>query len=211
MSDLFDWSSPKTYILPVDMDDYLAMPAEMARDVEIKDGMIVHCESPSPNHNAIARNIERALLEGRAKRDSADPCLRVNRDIDMLVSEVPLHYKHPDAIVYRCIEQPRPKWRMKPTVADTVLVVEVVSPTTVTADLIDKRAEYARFGIQNYWIARMANEDGPALSIEMLTLNSAGEYVSAGHRSRGGSSAAIEAVVPFETYATWQDLDDGID
>lgn len=75
MSELFDWSSPKTYILPVDMDDYLAMPEEMSRDVEIKDGMIVHRESASPDHNAIARNIERALLEGRAKRESAEPCL----------------------------------------------------------------------------------------------------------------------------------------
>ncbi|MET8773462.1 hypothetical protein ABZV58_00380 [Nocardia sp. NPDC004654] len=75
MSELFDWSSPKTYILPVDMDDYLAMPEEMSRDVEIKDGMIVHCESASRDHNAIARNIERALLEGRAKRGSAEPCL----------------------------------------------------------------------------------------------------------------------------------------
>nr|WP_253815337.1 Uma2 family endonuclease [Nocardia amikacinitolerans] len=119
MPELFDWSSPKTYILPVDMDDYLAMPEEMSRTVEIKDGMIVHRESPEPNHNAIARNIERALLEGRAKRGSAGPCLRVNRGIDMLVSEVPLHYKRPDVIVYRCIEQPRPKWKMKPTVADT--------------------------------------------------------------------------------------------
>ncbi|MEV0298811.1 Uma2 family endonuclease [Nocardia sp. NPDC050710] len=212
MSEAFDWSSPKTYIFPVDIDDYLSMPSDVSRNIEVKDGMIVHCESPSPNHNAISRNVERALLDGYAKRGSAEPCLRVNRDVDMLVSEVPFHYKRPDVIVYRCIDGPRPKWKMEPTAADTVLVVEVVSPTTITADLVDKRAEYARFGIQHYWIVRMANEDGPAVSIEMLTLNSAGEYASSGYRSRGdGSAAALDSLVPFGVRATWQELDDGID
>lgn len=58
MPEAFDWSLPKTYILPVDIDDYLSMPEDIARNVEIKDGMIIHCETASPNHNATARNIE---------------------------------------------------------------------------------------------------------------------------------------------------------
>lgn len=212
MSEAFDWSLPKTYIQPVDMDDYLAMPEDVSRTVEIKDGMIVFCESPSPNRNAISRTIERALADGERKRADRQPCLRVNRDIDMLVSEVPFHYKRPDAIVYRCIEQPRHRWKTKPTITDTILVVEVVSPTTVTADTIDKRAEYARFGIQHYWIVRMANDDGPAISIEMLTLNSEGRYVSNGHRNRTDNyAAAIDTLTPFETRITWEELDEGLD
>ncbi|WP_297622302.1 Uma2 family endonuclease [Nocardia sp.] len=212
MSEAFDWSSPKTYSQPVDMDNYLEMPEDVSRTVEIKDGMIVFCESPSPNHNIVSRNIERALADGEAKRTNRQPCLRVNRDIDMLVSEVPFHYKRPDAIVYRCIEQPRNRWKTKPTVADTILAVEVVSPTTVTADTIDKRAEYARYGIQHYWIVRMANDDGPAVSIEMLTLNSEGKYVSNGHRTRTDDfGAAIDTLVPFETRLTWEELDEGLD
>ncbi|WP_405134236.1 Uma2 family endonuclease [Nocardia sp. NBC_01388] len=212
MSEAFDWSSPKTYSQPVDMDNYLEMPEDVSRTVEIKDGMIVFCESPSPNHNIISRNIGRALADGEAKRANRQPCLRVNRDIDMLVSEVPFHYKRPDAIVYRCIEQPRNHWKTKPTVADTILAVEVVSPTTVTADTIDKRAEYARYGIQHYWIVRMANDDGPAISIEMLTLNSEGRYVSNGHRNRTDNfSAALDTLVPFETRVTWEELDEGLD
>lgn len=212
VSEAFDWSSPKTYSQPVDMDNYLEMPEDVSRTVEIKDGMIVFCESPSPNHNIISRNIGRALADGEAKRANRQPCLRVNRDIDMLVSEVPFHYKRPDAIVYRCIEQPRNHWKTKPTVADTILAVEVVSPTTVTADTIDKRAEYARYGIQHYWIVRMANDDGPAISIEMLTLNSEGRYVSNGHRNRTDNfSAALDTLVPFETRVTWEELDEGLD
>jgi Uma2 family endonuclease len=212
VSEAFDWSSPKTYSQPVDLDAYLSMPEDIARTIEIRDGMIIFCESASPNHNAISRSIERALLDANAKRSPAEPCLRVNRDLDMLVSEVPFHYKRPDVIVYRCIEEPRPKWKRKPTAADTLLVVEVVSPTTITADLIDKRAEYARYGIAHYWIVRMANDDGPAVSVEMLTLNSAGRYVSAGHRTRtSAAAAAIETLTPLEVQLTWQQLDEGLD
>lgn len=212
VSEAFDWTSPMTYTRPVDMDNYLAMPEDVSRTVEVKDGMIVFCESPSPNHNAISRNIERALADGEAKRVDRRPCLRVNRDIDMLVSEVPFHYKRPDAIVYRCIETPRHRWKTKPTISDTILVVEVVSPTTITADTIDKRAEYARFGIQHYWIVRMAGDDGPAISIEMLTLNSEGRYVSNGHRNRTDNlTAAVDTLAPFEINLTWEQLDEGLD
>lgn len=211
VSEAFDWSAPETYSLAVDIDTYLAMPEDVARRIEIKDGMIIHCESASPNHNAVSRNLERALLDAKEKRPADEPCVRVNRDIDMLVSEVPFHYKRPDVIVYRCIDEPRPRWNRKPTVADTLLVVEVVSPTTVTADLVDKRAEYARFGIPNYWIVRMANEDGPTVSVEMLTLDSSGSYVSAAYRSRTRGGRAIEALVPLDVTVSWEDLDDGVD
>ncbi|GLZ10209.1 hypothetical protein Acsp04_04440 [Actinomadura sp. NBRC 104425] len=211
-SPFFDWASPKTYAFPVDMDAYLSMPEEIARHVEIRDGMIIHCEAASPNHNAIARNVERALLDGEAKRRHKEPCLRVNRDVDMLVSEVPLHYKRPDVIVYRCVKEPRGRWKRKPMVGDTLLVVEVVSPTTVTADLIEKRADYARFGIPHYWIVRMAEDDGPAVSIETLKLASDGTYSShITHRESDSFDLAIDALAPFAVTATWEQLDEGVD
>ncbi|WP_067480076.1 Uma2 family endonuclease [Nocardia amamiensis] len=212
MSEAFDWSPLKTYTFPIDMDTYLSMPEDVSRAIEVKDGMIVFCESASPNHNAIAYNIERALRDANEKRSSAEPCLRVNHDVDMLVSEVPYHFKRPDVIVYHCINESRGRWKRKPTIADTLLVVEVVSPTTITADMIDKRAEYARFGIQHYWIVRMANDDGPAISVEMLTLNSDGKYFSDGHRTRTKPfAAAIETLSPLDVRITWEDLNVGVD
>ncbi|MFJ1460185.1 Uma2 family endonuclease [Nocardia wallacei] len=211
MSEAFDWSSPKTYVQAIDMDTYLSMPEDISRTVEIHDGMVVFCESPTPNHNAIAYAIERALRDANAARSPAEPCLRVNHDLDLLVSEVPFHYKRPDVIVYRCIPEPRTKWKRKPTIADTLLVVEVVSPTTVTADLIDKRAEYARYGVRHYWIVRMVDDDGPASSVEMLNLDSAGRYISEGLRSRTATSHAIEAVTPLKVQVSWDELDVGID
>jgi hypothetical protein len=58
----------------------------------------------------------------------------------------------------------------------------------------------------------MANDDGPAISVEMLTLNSAGQYVSAGYLNRTVSSAsAIESLSPLKVQLTWEELDDGVD
>jgi Uma2 family endonuclease len=60
----------------------------------------------------------------------------------------PVHLPRPDVAVYRCIDDPA----KKPTAQDTVLVVEVASPTTAREDLVDKKAQYATAGIPHYLI-----------------------------------------------------------
>ncbi|WP_433575828.1 hypothetical protein [Nocardia brasiliensis] len=56
MGESVDWSWLRTSIPVVDVAMYLDMPEDTARTVEIRDGMIVHRESPSPNHVAISDN-----------------------------------------------------------------------------------------------------------------------------------------------------------
>ncbi|MBF6132723.1 Uma2 family endonuclease [Nocardia otitidiscaviarum] len=212
MSEAVDWSWLRTSIPVVDMAMYLDMPEDIARTVEIRDGMIVHCESPSPNHVAISDNIKGALREAVAKTPGDAPCLRASGELGTLVSEVPFHYKRPDAIVYRGIDEPRGKWRTKPTASDTLLVVEVVSPNTVTADLVEKRAEYARLGIPYYWIVRMVQADGPAASIETSRLTADGIYVLERMSLRArGDETAIDAVDPLTVTISWNQLDLGLD
>ncbi|MEU1208426.1 Uma2 family endonuclease [Nocardia sp. NPDC005825] len=212
MSEADDWSWLRTTIPIVDMAMYLAMPEDIARTVEIRDGMIVHCESPSPNHVAISDNIKGALREAVSKRSGDLPCLRASGELDMLISEVPFHYKRPDAIVYRCIDEPRGRWKTKPMASDTLLVVEVVSPNTVTADLVEKRAEYARLGIPSYWIVRMVQDDGPAASIEMLRLTADGTYISETVSLRArGDALAVDVADPLDVTISWNRLDIGLD
>ncbi|MBF6171986.1 Uma2 family endonuclease [Nocardia blacklockiae] len=210
MSEAFDWSWLRTSIPVIDMDMYLEMPEDLARRIEVKDGLLVHCESASPNHTTVARQFETAFRDSVAKRAPHEPCLRASGDLDMLVSEVPFHFKRPDAIVYRCIEEPRGKWKRKPLASDTLLVLEVVSPSSVTEDLIDKRAEYARLGIPHYWIVRMAQNDGPVTLIERFQLGSDGAYVKVGSAHRG-SGLAVDVVDPIEVTLTWEQLEVGID
>ncbi|MGW0328829.1 Uma2 family endonuclease [Nocardia sp. NPDC003183] len=211
MSEEYDWSWLRAGVPRIDLDTYLAMPEDLARVIEVKDGLLVHRDSPSPNHIASADVIKQSLREAIRKRATGQPCLKASGELDMLVSEVPFNFRRPDAIVYRCIEDPRDKWKTKPTAGDTLLVVEVVSPATVTADCVDKRAEYARLGIEQYWIVRMENNDGRVKSIEILRLNTAGVYVSTETRFRSHSPTAIAITDPLDVTITWNALDADLD
>ncbi|WP_169813841.1 Uma2 family endonuclease [Nocardia pseudobrasiliensis] len=211
MSGAYDWSWLRMGDPSIDLDTYLAMPEDLSRTIEAKDGLVVFCESPSPNHVAVAHAIERALRDAVRKRGADEPCIKASGELDMLVSDVPLNFRRPDGIVYRCIEEPRGRWKTKPTFADTLLVIEVVSPGTVTADCIDKRAEYADLGIEQYWIVKLDNNNGPVKSIEVLRLNSAGQYVVAETRFRSHSPIAVAISDPLDVSITWAELDADLD
>ncbi|MFG2441320.1 Uma2 family endonuclease [Nocardia fluminea] len=195
----------------IDLETYSAMPEDVSRVIEVKDGLLVHCDSPSPNHIAIADVIKQALRAAIRKRSTGRPHLGAGGGLDMLISEIPFNIRRPDAIVYRRIRDFRDKWKTKPTAGDTLLVVEVVSPATVTADCVDKRAEYARLGIEQYWIVRMENNDGRVKSIEILRLNTAGVYVSAETRFRSHDPLAIAITDPLDVTITWDALDADLD
>jgi len=57
-------------------------------------------------------------------------------------------FRRPDVAVYACIDDPT----RRPSAQETVLVVEVTSPTTAREDLVDKRAQYATAGIPLYLV-----------------------------------------------------------
>ncbi|GAA2572681.1 Uma2 family endonuclease [Actinomadura fulvescens] len=196
----------------VTLDLYLSMPEDLASRIEVEDGRIIHCEPPSPSHNRIQRNLVVALLDlaekhGRASR----PCLDVNSGLDVLFAETPrFHYRRPDAIVYRCVPRDRGGERKdKPTAADVMIAVEVVSSATVTEDLDTKRELYAKAGIPHYWIIRMAGDDGVAVSVERLSLSADQTYVSGGVSLRGKDLLAVDVVDPFRMAVTWEQLDRG--
>jgi Uma2 family endonuclease len=212
MSEAYDWSWLKREIPVIDMDLYLSMPEDLAHAVEVRDGMLVHCESPSPNHIAVQRAIEQAFREAVRKRSPDEPCIRASGDVDMLVSEAPFTYRRPDAIVYRCVEHDRGRWKRKPAAADALLVVEVVSQGTVSTDGLDKRLEYARLGIPQYWIVRMENDDGRVKSIEMLQLTSDGTYITAKVCLRSHDPGIAAAVAePLDVSISWSTLDADIE
>ncbi len=82
-------------------------------------------------------------------RSPAGPCLTVETDVDVVLWRVPrFTFRRPDVAVYRCIDDPT----RKPAARDTLLVIEVTSPTTVTEDLVDKKAQYATAGIPLYLV-----------------------------------------------------------
>jgi Uma2 family endonuclease len=132
-------------------EDYLRLPEELSRAIEIVDGYVVFCEAPSPQHQIAGRRlanlIERAA---RAAMASGGGCLTVNTDVDLRLRDVPLLNRRPDVVLYRCLdlgEQLRAEHAQ--------LVVEIVSATSQTTDEVDKLGEYARASIPHYWIVRL--------------------------------------------------------
>ena len=134
--------------LPVSMTEaeYRDLSEEISRAIEIVHGHVIKCESPTPRHNRIARRLANAL---EASRSPAGPCLTVETDVDVVLWRVPgFTFRRPDVTVYKCIDDPL----RRPAAEDTVLVIEVTSPTTAREDLVDKKAQYATAGIPLYLV-----------------------------------------------------------
>jgi Uma2 family endonuclease len=127
-------------------EQYRDLPEEMSRTIEIVHGHVIRCESPVPRHNRFARRLASAL---EAARSPAGPGLTVETDVDVVLWRTPrFTFRRPDVSVYRCIDDPA----QKPTAQDTLLVIEVTSPTTAREDLVDKKAQYATAGIPLYLV-----------------------------------------------------------
>jgi Uma2 family endonuclease len=214
MSEAFDLPDLKNiaYLPEITLDVYKALPEDVCMRIEVVDGWMVRCESAEPSHQVIQHNVVTALREAIKGVDARSrTCHRVNHDLDVLISEGPkLHFRRPDVVVHRCIDTDRGKWGRKPYASDCLLVVEIVSADSVTTDTRGKRAEYAAAGIPHYWIVRMANNDGPALSVERFLLTLDGNYISEELSVRRRDFHAVDTNNPFPVKITWEQLDDGL-
>jgi Uma2 family endonuclease len=121
--------------------DYEALPEEVCRQIEIVDGAVVVSPSPRRAHQHIAHNVVAAL------KAAAKPAFTAVEDVDLRLRDVPLLNRRPDVVVYEASlpndEVLRPE--------HCLLVVEIMSPGSVTTDQIDKPAEYAASGIRHFW------------------------------------------------------------
>ena len=121
--------------------DYEALPEEVCRQIEIVDGAVVVSPSPQRVHQHIAHNLVAAL------KTAAKPAFTAIEDVDLRLRDVPLLNRRPDVVVYEASlpndEVLRPE--------HCLLVVEVMSPGSVTTDQIDKPGEYAASGIRHFW------------------------------------------------------------
>jgi Uma2 family endonuclease len=163
-------------------EEYDALPEGICRRIEIVDGAIIVSAAPRRLHQDIARRLANAL------ETVCPPALAVSTDVDLRLRDVPLLNRRPDAVVYDASlpddEVLRP--------GHCALVVEVMSPGSVTTDQTDKPAEYAAAGIANYW--RVEHDPGESnLSVFCYRLDpTTGAYASAGVHS--GKFAVTEPV-----------------
>ncbi|WP_067665455.1 Uma2 family endonuclease [Nocardia miyunensis] len=174
--------------LPHEMteEQYRSLPEAVARGIEVVHGHVIVCESPSPEHNRIARRMANTL----ESLPSTEPCVRVDTDIDVVLWRVPrFTFRRPDVVVYRGLDEPG----AKPEAHDALIVVEVASPSTAAEDLLDKKVQYARVGIPLYLVVVLDVKYRIAEVLEFRLDAHAREYRL--HRMHREGSVQLEHVV----------------
>jgi Uma2 family endonuclease len=154
-------------------EEYKALPEDICRRIEIVDGAIIVNAAPRRLHQDISRRLAN-ILETACK-----PALAVSTDVDLRLRDIPLLNRRPDAVVYSASLPDDAVLRPQ----HCALVVEVMSPGSVTTDQTDKPAEYAASGIMHYWrVEHDASERN--LSVFCYRLDpTTGTYASAGVHS----------------------------
>src|SRR5580658_7530954 len=71
MSQAHDWSWLEEGLVEpeITLDMYLTLPEHLSRKVEVEDGRVIVCESLSPSHQRISRNLIQALMDVTEKHD----------------------------------------------------------------------------------------------------------------------------------------------
>jgi Uma2 family endonuclease len=150
--------------------DYEALPEDICRQIEVVDGGIVVSPSPRRPHQRVVQNLVHLL-------DSAcGPDFSAVIDVDLRLRDVPLLNRRPDIVVYNASvpndEVLRPE--------HCLLVVEVMSPGSVTTDRADKPTEYAQARIKHFWRLEFADDES-TLTLYRYGLDpTTGVYASAG-------------------------------
>ncbi|HEX5506159.1 MAG TPA: Uma2 family endonuclease [Thermomicrobiales bacterium] len=170
------------------VEGYLWLTDETNRLIEFTDGFIEVLPMPTDKHQRILKYLFlafHAFVQPRGVVQFAALRVRIRADA----------FREPDLLLLLDARDPRRENRYW-TGAD--LVLEVVSPDKPARDLVEKRGDYARAGIPEYWIV-----DPQAETITVLRLDG-GRYVEHGVFGRGaratsallaGFAVAIDAVL----------------
>jgi Uma2 family endonuclease len=134
---------------------------------ELGRGVIIVSDVPGPRHlmqlNAIRRQLHAYDLQHSGRIHS----IAGGSDCKILLTELESE-RHPDVAIYK---NPPPEEDDFWASWIPEIVIEVVSPGSEQRDYVEKREEYLRFGIREYWIVDADRE-------EVLVLRrSAGRWV----------------------------------
>jgi len=128
-------------------EEFMSLPEGGPFRYEIIDGELCMTPSPSPRHQEISLLLSLAIGNWLKKHPSGKlfiaPC-------DVVFSKEPLQVVEPDLLFVSKEHLSNIGERNIQGVPD--LTVEILSPTTATADRRVKHSLYERFGVPEYWI-----------------------------------------------------------
>lgn len=157
---------------PLTLEEYLALPEDTR--AEIVDGVL----RPMVRPNKKGRRVQRRLASSIERL--LPPGLRVEEEEVVVFHTTPPEARIPDVAVFRANADPTGQFNYT-AASDVLLVVEVVSPGSQTADRYEKPAEYARNGIPSFWRIELEH----SISVHVYQLID-GVYRDEGVYTRGG-------------------------
>jgi Uma2 family endonuclease len=134
------------------LEQWDALETDRTRRWELSEGTLIMSPRPQPWHQRISKRLTRLLDDHLPDGLEAVPEIEVTTS-----ASFPPSVRDHDIVVIpdRVFEQ---RLARAPAV-DVVLVVEIVSPGSRGTDHVMKLHEYAKAGIENYWIV---DPDAPA-------------------------------------------------
>lgn len=129
----------------VTLEQWDALDLDEARRWELVEGGIVMTPRPRPIHQIVSRNLSQLI------RAALPDSLVVLQEVEITVeARFPPTVRDPDLVVVnRSVVDLNP---VRVDAADVALVVEIVSPGSRRTDRVMKLYEYAKAGIEGYWI-----------------------------------------------------------
>ncbi len=121
---------------------------------ELADGEIIVSPSPNLGHSAVDRSLT-AIIGGYIEARGLG---RLFGDVDNTVSRFTV--RRPDLFYFSTERLHLLKARKVANPPD--LCVEIISPSSVRTDRVDKLREYAAYGVANYWIFDPAKKTAEA-------------------------------------------------
>lgn len=129
----------------VTLEEWDALELDEARRWELVEGGIVMTPRPRPLHQVVSGNLRQLI------REKLPDSLVVLQEVEITVeARFPPTVRDPDLVVVNRSVVERNPVRVDPS--DVVLVIEIVSPGSRRTDRVMKAYEYAKAGIEHYWI-----------------------------------------------------------
>jgi Uma2 family endonuclease len=133
------------------LEQWDALEVDRTRRWELSEGTIIMSPRPQLGHQQISKRLTRLLDDHLPDGLQAVPEIEVTTS-----TSFPPSVRDPDIVV---IPGRVDRRLTRVPAADVVLVVEIVSPGSRRMDHVMKLHEYAKAGIENYWIV---DPDAPA-------------------------------------------------
>jgi Uma2 family endonuclease len=143
----------------VTLEEWDALELDETRRWELVEGGIVM--TPRPLHQVVSGNLRQSI------RENLPASLAVLQEVEITVEAgFPPTVRDPDLVVVNRGVVDRNPVRVDPS--DVVLVVEIVSPGSRRTDRVMKAYEYAKAGIEHYWIVDLDADPDERFLAHML-------------------------------------------